>query len=66
MPAHNDTYGRWCLPALGLDGWLVGLEDEGGSDIACGVGVGEGMSDVVGGSPACAVAGNDEVWGEGD
>lgn len=50
---------------LGLAGWLVGVEGECGSDVACRVGVGEGLSDFVGGLPPGAVAGDDEVWGEG-
>ena len=48
-----------------LDTLLVGVEDKRGSHVACRVGVGESLSDIVGGLPACAVAGNDEVGGEG-
>ena len=51
-------YGWRCL-LLGLRDGLVGVEGEGGSDVAGGVGVGESVSDFVCCFPACAVAGND-------
>jgi len=50
-----------CL-ALGVG--LVGVECERCSDVAGVVGVGEDLSDLVGGFPACAVPWNDDVWGE--